>query len=216
MKRRIAYIAFIAAFIIGSGYADEHPGGAARKGEWSFHILKDLPLDAASYQPDTQKLIRAGIPEKFGHEEWAAIVLTNEMHQHVGIYSILGAKMGVRASEILDAQPRTVNVVTETGGKPPVSCVIDGLQVALGSTFAQGLIHAPDRTEPQVAATFEYQGRTIRLSLKPEFQKIIADTIADAIKRHGNLTPAYFEQIETFSYHVWAQFDRKTIFDERQ
>lgn len=195
--------------------ADEHADVAKpSKGERTFHILNALPLDVSSYQPATADLVKAGIPEKFGHEEWAAVVLTNEVHQHVGIYTILGAKMGVRAREILEAPPRAVNVTVETGGKPPVSCVIDGLQVALGSTFAQDLIHAPACGDPRVAAVFEYKARKVRLSLKPEVQKGIAEFIAKAVKDCGDMTPAYFQQIEAYSYRVWAEFDRNAIFDE--
>jgi pyrimidine-specific ribonucleoside hydrolase len=146
--------------------------------------------------------------------ERAAVVLTNEVHQHVGIYSIMGAKMGVRARELLDAPTRAVNVTVETGERPPVSCVIDGLQVALGSTLAQNLMHVPAPTEPRVAAVFEYKGRRLRLSLRPEFQRQIDEIIAAAVKECGDLTPRYFQRIEAFSYRVWAEFDRRAIFSE--
>jgi pyrimidine-specific ribonucleoside hydrolase len=208
-------IGVFALIFAASGFAHDPAGDAQPPtGGRTYHILKTLPLYANSYQPAAQELVKAGIPEKFGHEEWAAVVLTNEVHQHVGIYNVIGAKMGVRAKEILAAPSRAVNVTVETGNKPPVSCVIDGLQVALGSTFAQDLIHAPACEEPHVAAVFEYKGRKIRLSLKPDVQKRIADFIAQAINDCGNLTPTYFQQIEDYSYRVWAEFDRNTIFDE--
>jgi pyrimidine-specific ribonucleoside hydrolase len=184
------------------------------RGERAFQILKTLPLDATAYQPPAAALVAEGIPEKFGHEEWACIVLTHEIHQHAGIYSILGAKMGVRARELLEAPTRTVVVTVETGARPPESCVIDGLQVALGSTLAQDLIHVPPAGRPKVAATFEYKGRKLRLSLKPEFEKKISEFIASAIRECGSLTPAYYENVEAFSYRVWAEFDRRTLFDE--
>jgi pyrimidine-specific ribonucleoside hydrolase len=213
----IASLAVGAIFVVSvaATFADDHFETAPpSRGERAFHILNTLPFDAASYQPAAAALVRAGVPEKFGHEEWAAVVLTNEVHQHVGIYSILGAKMGMRAREILEAPPRAVNVTVETGGKPPVSCVIDGLQVALGSTLAQDLIHAPTCEEPRVAAVFEYKARKVRLSLRPEAQRRVAEFIAAAIKDCGNLTPAYFERIEACSYRVWAEFDRNGVFDE--
>ncbi len=196
-----------------SGNAEEH--GRAEytfKSGRVYHLLKSLPLDAASYQPETAALVTAGIPEKYGPEEWAAVVLTNEIHQHVGIYNVIGAKMGVRAREILEAPARAVNVTVETGCKPPVSCLIDGLQVALGSTFAQDLIHAPACETPRAAAVFEYGNRKIRLSLNPEAESQVAEWIAKAVQECGNLTPAYFERIEEYSYRVWATFDRNAIF----
>jgi pyrimidine-specific ribonucleoside hydrolase len=208
-------LGLITAASFTAGGADEHAtANTAATCDRTFHILKHLPLDSASYQPATAALVKAGLPEKFGYKEWAAVVLTNEIHQHVGIYTILGAKMGVRAQEVLQAPARAVNVTVETGGKPPLSCLIDGLQVALGSTFAQDLIHAPACEQPLVAAVFEYKTRKVRLSLKPEAQKKVTEMIAKAVKECGNMTPAYFQQIEADSYRVWAEFDRNAIFDE--
>ena len=196
-------------------FANEHaPDTKPLAGERLFHLIKDLPLNAPFYQAPASDLVKAGIPEKYGHEEWAAVVLTNEFHQHVGIYTILGAKMGVRARELLEALPRSVKVSTETGIAPPHSCLVDGLQVALGSTLAQNLIHVPESKTPRTAAVFEYQGKRIRLCLRPEVQQTIADIISNAIAHHGNLTPGYFEEIEAASYRIWAEFDRAVIFDE--
>lgn len=196
-----------------------HEAGDAVKpacGDRPFLVLKALPSEASSYRSRAGELVRAGIPERFGHEEWAAVVLTNEVHQHVGIYTILGAKMGVRAREILEAPTRAVNVIVETGSLPPMSCAVDGLQVSLGSTLAQDLIHVRSVAHPQVAGVFEYKGHRVRLSLKPEFQKHVDDTISAAVKECGDLTPAYFERVEVASYRVWAEFDRSAIFVEEE
>ena len=210
------FVPVIFALVLVAGAPAHEPAGEARPaaGDRAYQILKTLPLYENSYQPAARELVKAGIPEKFGHEEWAAVVLTNEMHGHVGIYNVLGAKMGVRAREILGAPPRSVAVTAETGVKPPVSCLIDGLQVALCSTFAQDLIHAPACETPRAAAVFEYKNRRIRLSLKPEAERDVAEFIARAAKDCGGLTPAYFEQIQTYSYRVWAEFDRNSVFGE--
>lgn len=196
-------------------FANEHTLDTTPfSGGRQFHLVRALPLDASFYQPPTSDLVTAGIPEKYGHEEWAAVVLTNEFHQHVGIYTILGAKMGVRARELLEARPRSVNVTAQTGTAPPHSCLVDGLQVALGSTLAQNLIHVPESDTPRTAAVFEYQGKKVRLCLKPKIQQTISNIISNAISSHGNLTPAYFTEIESASYRIWAEFDRSVIFDE--
>jgi len=195
--------------------ADDHGDAHQFKsGERTYQIMKGIPLDPGAYQPAAAELVKEGIPEKYGHEEWATLVLTNEVHQHVGIYSIVGGKMGLRARELLQATPRSVNVTVETGLHPPLSCIVDGLQVALGSTFAQDLIHAPATESPQAAAVFEYKGRKLRLSLKADVEQKIADAIAKAIKDCGNLTPAYYDRIEQLGYHTWAELDRNTIFSE--
>ena len=58
--------------------------------------------------------------------------MTHEFHQHEGIMTTLGAKMAVYARELLEAPTRTIHVTVETGPKPPLSCAIDGIQVANG------------------------------------------------------------------------------------
>jgi len=179
-----------------------------------FEILKALPIEAEAYREPTAALVRKGIPDKYGQEEWAAVVLAHELHQHVGIMTVVGAKMAVRAREILKAPPRSVQVVTGTGPKPPHACAIDGIQAGLSSTYGQQLIQAPPVNQPSVTATFSFEGRSLKLTLRPEYQKQIRDCIQTAIKNHGNLTYDYFEAVEVFSYTVWAEFDRKTLFYE--
>lgn len=178
-----------------------------------MRVLLALPQDAVIYNADAAALIREGVPEKFGTEEWTAIVLTHEFHQHVGIYTLLGAKMAVRARELLGAPMRAVEVVAETTRKQPFACMVDGLQVGLGSTLGQNLIEVPEDGTPAVAARFAFGGHTIRLSLKPEYSDRLATIISDARAAHGDLTPAYFEAVEKASYDVWKEFDRKEIFE---
>ncbi len=177
-------------------------------------ILKELPSCADAYQPEAAALANSGIPEKYGMEEWTAVVLTNELHQHVGIYNMLGAKMGVRARELLNAPTRAVDVTAETGTVPPMSCMVDGLQAALGSTLGQNLIHAVPTDAPKASAVFAYKDRKLRMSFKPETQKWVSELIGAAIRDCGNLTPAYFERIEALSYRVWAEADRREVFVE--
>jgi len=179
-------------------------------------VLKRFPVEPDFYCTEAAELIRKGIVTKYGQEEWAAVVMTHELHQHTGIYTVLGAKMGVRARELLNAPTRAVHVTVETGLEPPVSCTIDGIQASLGSTLAQKLIDVPKVAEPHVAATFEYKDRRIRLSLRPEYQRKVTSIIKTAIEEHGNLTPAYFHQIEDRCFDVWADFDRHEIFSVEQ
>ena len=197
------------------GHEKTEGGNQERKGERPLQILREFPLDAESYQDQAAELVRDGVPEKFGHEEWVAVVMAHELHQHVGIMTVLGAKMGVRAREILDAPTRSIMVTVETGANPPPACLIDGIQASIGSTLAQGLITIPKTEKPETAATFEHKGKKVRLSLKPEYKEKVQRHIKSAIGEHGNLTPAYFHEIEHFSYYVWSRFDRGEIFAEQ-
>ena len=62
------------------------------------------------------------------------MVLTNEFHP-TGAYSIIGAKMGIRAREILEAPFDTLRVVSHAGDAPPSSCLNYGLQMATGASW---------------------------------------------------------------------------------
>jgi pyrimidine-specific ribonucleoside hydrolase len=186
--------------------------GPVENGERPMNVLLALPQDVVLYNAEAAALIHDGIPAKYGTEEWNAIVFTHEFHQHVGIYTLLGAKMAVRAREVLGAPMRAVKVISETTRQQPFACMVDGLQVGLGSTLGQNLITVPDAAAPAVAARFEYDGHRIRLSLKPEYVERLAKIIEDARQAHGDLTPKYFHAVEDASYEVWKDFDRREIF----
>jgi len=199
MKRFILTVglaAIVAVVTVERGFADEHGqhGLSVPSGERPLAVLKRFPVDPESYCPEAADLLRKGILEKYGLEEWAAVVLTHELHQHVGIYTVLGAKMGVRAREVLNAPTRAVHVTPET----------------------QKLIEVPKVPTPRVAAVFRYEDRAIRLSLRPEYRKMVQENIKSAIDNHGNLTPAYFHEIEDRCFDVWAEFDRREIFLEER
>jgi pyrimidine-specific ribonucleoside hydrolase len=175
-------------------------------------ILRSFPDSEEWYRPPAAELIRAGVLERYGAEEWRAVVLSHELHQHIGIYTILGAKMGVRARELLKAPTRSVRATLETGGNGPMTCAADGIQASLASTFGQGLVHVESPRQPVLAGTFEYDSRRLRLTLKPEYRSVMQGYIDRARERHGDLSPAYFQELEQISYTVWSEFDRSEVF----
>ena len=83
---------------------------------------------------------RPQIITRHGLEEWKATVLTSELHRHLGTYSIVGAKMGLRARERFNVALDELRVESHAGLKPPLSCVNDGLQVATGASLGRGTI----------------------------------------------------------------------------
>jgi len=175
-------------------------------------ILERFPISAEWYRPEAAALIREGVVERYGVEEWRAVVLAQELHQHVGIYTILGAKMGVRARSLLQAPTRAVEVMLDTGGNGPMTCAADGIQASLASTFGQTLVRLNHPEVPRLAATFEFEGRALRLILKPEHQDVIQGYVSTAREQHGDLSPEYFQELERISYQVWSDFDRSEVF----
>ena len=61
--------------------------------------LKEYPSDPSLFKEYVRPYVKK-IIERHGLEEWKAVLLTNELHRHLGMWSIIGAKMGIRAREV--------------------------------------------------------------------------------------------------------------------
>ena len=164
-------------------------------------------------QPDVREWVEK-IIATHGLEEWKSALLTNELHRHLGTYSIIGAKMGIRARELQGAKFDELAVESHAGLKPPLSCLNDGLQVSTGASLGRGNIRVMENQPPAPEAVFIHGGKSLRLRLKPAVVERIRADIAAAIKQHGNLTPAYFAAIRKLSLQHWAGLNRTEIFEE--
>lgn len=159
----------------------------------------------------------------FGSREEHLVELTNEIHGHIGIYSILGAKMGLRAVELFEADgadgasgsreadTHSISIVSFAGNTPPVSCLNDGLQISTGATLGRGRIRVPDTTSPRAEAEFHCGSRTLRLRLKPEYESRIQADISDALSRFGH-TPAYWHHVQELALQYQRTWCRDEIF----
>ena len=150
---------------------------------------------------------------RFGVREWRLAVLTNEIHGHLGIYSTLGAKMGLRALEFFEKEGLTgeVTVVSFAGTEPPVSCFGDGLQVSTGATVGHGLFTVSEEPLKRPEALFTCCGKTLSLRLKPEYEAMIREDIASAVSRFGH-SPAYWQHVRSLAIFYWSTWDRREIF----
>lgn len=170
-----------------------------------------FPSDTSLFAADVRSIIESVI-KTYGMEEWRVGVLTQELHGHFGIYSMIGAKMGLRAREYFNIGIDDLEVVSFAGSDPPLSCLNDGLQVSTGATLGHGLIRVSTGTPHTPSATFSFKGATIRITLKePVWDKVRAD-IKDIIQRKGALTPAYWEELRTLAIDYWLELDRHQIF----
>ncbi len=174
-------------------------------------VFYGFPTDKSLYAPDVAPIIDSAI-SRHGISEWRAGVLTNELHGHLGIYAIVGVKMGVRAREYFNIGVDDIHVTSFAGSRPPVSCMNDGLQVATGATLGHGLITVADVAAPRPEALFRFKDKTIRLKLKPEYADRIRRDVEEAIARYGNLTEAYWQYIRELALRYWTEFDRHDIF----
>ena len=175
-------------------------------------VLKSYPDQPALFQEDLRPLVPQ-IILNHGLEEWQTTVLTNELHRHLGIYSILGAKMGIRARELLSASLDELSVESHAGLKPPVSCFNDGLQTATGASLGRGTISVPPTAAPVAEAVFVKGSQRLRLRLKAEIRDRIRADIQRAIHSYGNLSPEYFKEVRRLSLQYWVEMNRGEIFE---
>lgn len=176
-------------------------------------VLREFPVRPDLFTDDLKPYIEE-IIGKYGKEEWIACLLTNELHRHLGGYSIIGAKMGIRAREILNAPFDELSVISFAGNEPPLSCLNDGLQVSTGASLGRGTITvAEGKNEP--SAEFKYKDRTVKLTIKKEIVERIASDIKATAEKHGWLTSAYYENLRTVAIRYWLELDRKAIFIEQ-
>ncbi|HER08291.1 MAG TPA: hypothetical protein ENO20_05205, partial [Bacteroides sp.] len=130
-------------------------------------VFLSFPVDTNLYKPEYAEMLNETIG-KFGLIEWKAISLTNEIHGHTGIYSIIGAKMGIRAMDYFNVGINNLYVTTFAGNDPPLSCFNDGIQISTGATIGQGLVTISDSISEIPSAIFEFNGRKVRISATPE------------------------------------------------
>ena len=171
----------------------------------------DFPID--SYTDDVQSIAEATI-RRFGAREWKLVLLTNEIHGHLGIYSTLGAKMGLCAEELLGDSEGSLSVLSYAGFRPPVSCLNDGLQISTGATLGHGLIRVSDeKARPEAA--FTKDGKTILLRLKKEYRERIEEDIREGVSRFGH-SPEYWDHVRSLALRYWSEWDRSAIFEQEQ
>jgi pyrimidine-specific ribonucleoside hydrolase len=152
--------------------------------------------------------------ERYGVEEWRAGVLTNELHGHLGIYAIIGVKMGIYALSRLGVEAGDVSITSLAGNRPPVSCLNDGLQVSTSATFGHGLIVSGATDNPLPEAIFHAGDKSVHIRIKDEILNMIRTEIAGAVKRWGH-APMYWEYVRQLAIRYWYELDRDVIFEEK-
>lgn len=176
-------------------------------------VFSQFPNDPKYYREDVQQHMDQ-IIARHGYLEWKIIVQTNEFHDHLGIYSIVGAKMGLRAREYFNVGRDEMTVVSFAGDRPPISCLNDGLQVCTGATLGQGTIMAiTEDLFQKPKAIFTYKNSSISIELKPEYFQVVRNDIKKGIEQHGALTDAYWKFIRELAIQYWLDWDRKEIFN---
>jgi pyrimidine-specific ribonucleoside hydrolase len=178
----------------------------------SSKIFNGFPDDPALFQDDVAAVMN-GIIDRYGLEEWKVGVLANELHGHLGIYAIVGVKMGLRAREFFNIGIDDISVVSYAGRMPPVSCMNDGLQVSTGGTLGHGLIYLADNSRATPKAVFSFGDRTVVIRLKDEYINIARNDIRSCISEYGDQTNDYWSCVRRHAIQYWLEWDKHVMFE---
>jgi pyrimidine-specific ribonucleoside hydrolase len=174
-------------------------------------VIKTFPTDPSFYSADVEPFVTE-IITKYGIDEWTSGVIANELHRHLGVFAIIGVKMGIRAREFFDTGVDEFSTVSSAGSTPPLSCMNDGLQVSTGSTPGHGLLTVLNDDPTSPTALFSYMNRKIRLTLKPDITAKISSELKEINFVYGLDSNIYWELVRKNSLKYWRDLDRHDIF----
>jgi pyrimidine-specific ribonucleoside hydrolase len=174
-------------------------------------VFSAFPDHPEQFTYDVRQIMDSAIM-LYGAEEWKANVMTDEFHGHLGVFSIVGAKMGTKAKDIFGVGNDQIEVVTFAGQKPPYSCLTDGIQVSTGATMGMGTIHLAADSIAAPMALFTYKGETIRMTLKQEYLEQVDADINEGIVKFGMADDGYWKLVRRNALRYWLEWDRNEIF----
>jgi len=171
-----------------------------------------FPVKSEIYTYDVREIMDSAI-FRYGLDEWKACVMTDEFHGHLGVFSIVGAKMGMGARDYFGIGSDLLIVASFAGTKPPYSCLNDGIQVSTGATLGQGTIRVYNDTITKPSAIFTYNGISIKITLKDEYLASVKADIKKGITLYGLADENYWTLIRQNALNYWVEWDRNKIFD---
>ncbi len=174
-------------------------------------VVKEFPVTPSFYFADVEPSV-SDIINKYGIDEWVSGVIANELHRHLGVFAVIGVKMGIRAREYFNTGVDEFSVTSSAGSMPPLSCMNDGLQVSTGATPGHGLLTVKNES-PAPSAEFTYMNRKIRLTLKPEIASLISNELREINFVYGLDSDIYWELVRKNTIRYWLKLDRHDIFN---
>ena len=174
-------------------------------------VIKEIPIDPSFYFDDLSGSV-SEIIKKYGMDEWSSGVLASELHRHLGVFAIIGVKMGIRAREYFNTGVDEFRATSYAGSEPPISCFNDGLQVSTGATPGHGLLTVINDRPASPSAEFTYLNRKIQLTLKPEIAEKITSELKEINFVYGLDSNTYWELVRKNTIKYWLNLDRHDIF----
>ena len=114
-------------------------------------------------------------------------LLGTRFHGHPGPFLALGIRMGLLALSLLGSRGHQGIVAeAETGTEPPLSCMVDGIQISTGCTTGKGNLSV--KPLGRAAAVFSANGKRVRIEVKPEWLSLLEklgapDNLAEEVLR---------------------------------
>lgn len=177
-----------------------------------FVAFNGFPLDPDIYTYDVRLIMDEAIT-RYGINEWKACVMTDEFHGHLGVYSIIGAKMGILAREYFGVSTDLLKIRSYAGSVTPFSCMNDGLQVSTGATLGQGTISLIDDPVTKPHAIFIYNNKQILIKMKPAYQQMLQEVIKAGVDNFGLDDEDYWIFVRQCAIRFWLEWDRNEIFE---
>ena len=174
-------------------------------------VIRQLPVDSSFYFEDVGPVVTE-IVNRYGIDEWTSGVIANELHRHLGIYTIIGVKMGIRAREYFNTGVDEFKATSYAGSISPLSCMNDGIQVSTGATPGHGLLTVRNDTVTRPAVDITYLNCKIRLTLKPELIEKISSSLKEYNFVYGLDSNIYWELVRKDALKYWLELDRHDIF----
>jgi pyrimidine-specific ribonucleoside hydrolase len=193
--------------VLRNGYLTILSGATVMKNQ----VIRIMPTDPEFYFQDVTPFVK-DIIQKYGENEWTSGVLANELHRHLGVFAIIGVKMGIRAREYFDTGVDEFRALSHAGSVPPLSCMNDGLQVSTGATPGHGLLTVLNDSISMPVAEFTYMNNRIRLSLKPDIASKISKELKEINFVYGLDSNTYWELVRKNTLIYWKDLDRHDIF----
>jgi len=123
-----------------------------------------------------------------------------KFHGHLGPFAVIGYKMGIIAKKRIDSDPFKIKAIVYAGTTPPISCIVDGIQLGSCCTLGKGNIKTIDKN--QAKAEF---------FLKDNPEKKITIALKDEIKNEIDTTVRQNNMIK-YSERIWKKTDDE-LFD---
>ena len=111
-----------------------------------------------------------------------------KFHGHLGPYVVIGYKMGEIANKKLGNDSFSKKATVWTGTTPPLSCIIDGIQISSGCTLGKGNITIYSEEIPKVQFSND-NGKRVEVMLKEDIQNEITTKVT------GENIVSYSEQL---------------------